>query len=147
MCAEAVQHVWCTEPVPRCPPAGAVESSGPDWEAGLPSIEKPFESQFETAIGAVGRVGEFRITDDAGEVWMAPGLDDLVEVGRVGVHPFLGADSGASDGFLLGEFADGIAADEGMQRIDDGDHDVDVEAERIEGGECVLGGIEGVRSK
>lgn len=129
------------------PPVGAAESSGPDGEVGLPSVEESFESQLETALSAVGRVGKFGITNDPGEEWMAPGLDDFVEVGRVGVHPFLVADSGASDGFLLGEFADGVAADEGMQRFDDGDHDVDVEAEGIEGGECVFGGIEGVRSK
>lgn len=101
------------------------DRQGPRGEAGFPSVEESFRSRFEPA----------------------PGLDDFVEVGRVGVHPFPGAGSGASDGFLLGELADGAAADEGLQRVVDGAHDLDVEAEGIEGGECAFGRIEGVRPK
>ncbi|QHA07635.1 hypothetical protein GQF42_33860 [Streptomyces broussonetiae] len=46
----------------------------PDREVGLPSVEEPFES----ALGPVGSVGKLGITNDPGEEWMAPALDDFV---------------------------------------------------------------------
>ena len=98
-------------------------------------------------LETVGIVGGASVKDDASEDWVAAAVDQALYVGGLGLHPFLLAEAGATDGLLLGEVLDYATTDEGIESFDHHEHFVDLEAQTVDRAEHLLVAPSRVRSQ
>ena len=94
-----------------------------------------------------GSCGARGSEDDAREERVAAAVDQTLNVGDLGLHPFLLVETGATDGLLLGELLECATTDEGVERLDHHEHLVDLEAETVDRAEHLLVAPSRIRSE